>query len=67
MKYFQKSSNNLRIYALYDTLDNDLCVCIGNKYECADFAGMTVSSFVTAAYRGLKIKKRYIIEKIEKD
>ena len=56
---------NIKIYALYDTRDNDLCVFIGTVPEIAQFFGMQLAAAYHSIKQGRKFKKRYRAELIE--
>lgn len=48
---------NIKIYALYDTRDNDLCVFIGTVPEIAQFFGMQLAAAYHSIKQGRKFKK----------
>ena len=54
-----------KIYALYDTKDNDLCVLIGTVPEIAAFFDMWLAAAYHSIKQGRKFKKRYRAELIE--
>lgn len=54
-----------KIYALYDTKDNDLCVFIGTVPEIAAFFDMWLAAAYHSIKQGRKFKKRYRAELIE--
>lgn len=56
-----------KIYALYDTKDNDLCVFVGTIPEIAAFFDMWLAAAYHSISKGRKFKSRYRAELIEID
>ena len=56
-----------KIYALYDTRDNDLCVFVGTVPEIAAFFDMWPEAAYHSISGGRKFKRRYRAELIEVD
>lgn len=51
------------IYGVYDTKDKNRLIRTGEKEELAAFLGVKVLTIYNAASKGVRIKRRYLIER----
>lgn len=52
------------IYAVYDTWDNDIIVCMGEIYEVINFLQATNGNIRQYIQKGCLYKKRYLVCKV---
>ena len=51
------------VYGVYDTKENNRLIRTGEKEELAAFLGCKVLTIYNAASKGVRIKRRYLIER----